>query len=68
METLARALHDHFITYQLYKMLDLYDERDVIGIMGGHAKRRDDPQYRQIVFLSKKLTEMGRLMVTGGGP
>ena len=68
VETLARALHDHFITYQLYKMLDLYDEKDVIGIMGGHAKRRDDPQYRQIVFLSKRLTEMGRLMVTGGGP
>ena len=67
-ETLARALHDHFITHELYKMLDLYDERDVIGIMGGHAKRRDDPGYRQIVFLSKKLTEMGRLMVTGGGP
>ena len=67
-ETLARALHDHFITHELYKMLDLYDEKDVIGIMGGHAKRRDDPQYRQIVFLSKRLTEMGRLMVTGGGP
>ena len=67
-ETLARALHDHFITHELYKMLDLYDEKDVIGIMGGHAKRRDDPGYRQIVFLSKRLTEMGRLMVTGGGP
>ncbi|MBR1513305.1 MAG: hypothetical protein IJ622_03330 [Bacteroidales bacterium] len=67
-ETLARSLHDHFITHELYKMLDLYDEKDVIGIMGGHAKRRDDPGYRQIVFLSKKLTEMGRLMVTGGGP
>ena len=68
LETLTRALHDHFITHQLYKMLDLYDEKDVIGVMGGHAKRRDDPQYRQIVFLSKRLTEMGRLMVTGGGP
>ena len=67
-ETLARSLHDHFITHELYKMLDLFDEKDVIGIMGGHAKRRDDPGYRQIVFLSKKLTEMGRLMVTGGGP
>ena len=67
-ETLARALHDHFITHELYKMLDLYNEKDVIGIMGGHARRRDDPQYRQIVFLSKRLTEMGRLMVTGGGP
>ena len=67
-ETLARSLHDHFITYHLYRLLDLYDEKMVIGIMGGHAKRRDDPQYRQIVFLSKRLTEMGRLMVTGGGP
>ena len=67
-ETLARSLHDHFISHQLYKMLNLYDEKDVIGIMGGHAKRRDDPYYRQITLLSKKLTEMGRLMVTGGGP
>ena len=68
LETLARALHDHFITHELYKMLDLYDEKDVVGIMGGHAMRRDDPQYRQIVFLCKKLTEMDRLIVTGGGP
>ena len=67
-ETLARALHDHFITHALNQMLEQYDEKDVIGVMGGHAKRRDDPGYRQIVFLSKKLTEMGRLMVTGGGP
>lgn len=67
-ETLARALHDHFITYELYKLLDCYDERMVVGVMGGHARRRDDPMYRQIVYLSKKLTEMGRLMVTGGGP
>ena len=67
-ETLARALHDHFITYALYKMLSRYDEKDVVGIMGGHALSRQDPGYRQIVFLSKKLTEMGRLLVTGGGP
>ena len=67
-ETLARALHDHFITHALNVMLEQYNEKDVIGVMGGHAKRRDDPGYRQIVFLSKKLTEMGRLMVTGGGP
>ena len=67
-ETLARSLHDHFITHHLYKLLDKYDEKMVIGVMGGHARRRDDPQYRQIVYLSKKLTEMGRLMITGGGP
>ena len=67
-ETLARALHDHFITYELYKLLDCYEEEMVVGVMGGHARRRDDPMYRQIVYLSKRLTEMGRLMVTGGGP
>lgn len=67
-ETLARSLHDHFISYSLQQLLDIYEEKMVVGLMGGHAKRRDDPDYRQIVFLSKKLTEMGRLMVTGGGP
>ena len=67
-ETLARSLHDHFITRCLYHLLDQYDEKMVVGIMGGHARRRDDEGYRQIVFLAKKLTEMGRLMVTGGGP
>lgn len=67
-ETLARALHDHFITHALYLMLEHYDEKDAVGVMGGHALRRDAPGYRQIVFLSKRLTEMGKLMVTGGGP
>ncbi len=32
-ETLARSLHDHFITHELYKMLDLYHEKDVIGVI-----------------------------------
>lgn len=67
-ETLARSLHDHFITHALYQLLAQYDEKMVIGVMGGHARRRDDPQYRQIVYLTKRLTEMGRLMITGGGP
>ena len=67
-ETLARSLHDHFITHHLYALLSHYDEKMVIGVMGGHARRRDDPMYRQIVYLSKRLTEMGRLMITGGGP
>lgn len=67
-ETLARSLHDHFITHHLYALLSHYEEKKVIGVMGGHARRRDDPMYRQIVYLSKRLTEMGRLMITGGGP
>lgn len=67
-ETLARSLHDHSITRLLYHLIDNYEEKKIVGIMGGHAKRRDEPEYRQIVFLAKRLTEMGRLMVTGGGP
>ena len=67
-ETLARSLHDHSITNALYDMLDQYDEKMIVGVMGGHARRRDEPEYRQVARIAKKLTEMGRLMITGGGP
>ena len=36
--------------------------------MGGHALQRTDTMFRDIVSLSKRLTEEGFLMVTGGGP
>ncbi len=67
-ETLARSLHDHSITNALYDMLENYDEKMVVGVMGGHARRRDEPEYRQVAQISKRLTEMNRLMLTGGGP
>ena len=67
-ENVARGIHDTCILNAMQAFLHDYDQVQVVGVMGGHAKRRDDPGYRQIVFLSKKLTEMGRLMVTGGGP
>lgn len=67
-ETLARSLHDHSITNALYDMLEGYDEKMVVGVMGGHARRRVEPEYRQVAQIAKKLTEMHRLMVTGGGP
>src|SRR5699024_6853660 len=34
----------------------------------GHQMSRRSPQYRQILFLSKYLTERGKLMLSGGGP
>ena len=67
-ETLARSLHDHSITNALYDMLDGYDEKMVVGVMGGHARRRDEKEYRQVARIAKRLTETGRLMITGGGP
>lgn len=67
-ETLARTLHDHAISDALHDFLAQWDERRVVGIMGGHGLLRTDPAYRKIVTISKHLTEEGYLMVSGGGP
>lgn len=67
-EALARALHDYCITNHMYKLLGEYDEKKVVGVMGGHALLRTDPMYRKIVYISKVLAENGCLMVSGGGP
>ena len=67
-ETLARTLHDHSMTNAMNDFLAHFDERQVIGIMGGHGLQRDEESYRQIVYVSKALTENGNLMVSGGGP
>lgn len=67
-ETLARTLHDHAISDALHEFLTQYDEKRVIGIMGGHGILRTDASYAKIVNISKQLTEQGYLMVSGGGP
>ena len=67
-ETLARSLHDHAISDALHELLAQYDERHVVGIMGGHGLLRTDAMYRQVVLISKRLTEQGYLMISGGGP
>lgn len=67
-ETMARAMHDQGITIAMYELLKKYDEKCVVGIMGGHGILRNSNEYRQIVFLSKTLTELGSLMISGGGP
>lgn len=67
-ELLARALHDSCISRHMRKFLEAYPERTQIGIMGGHGLMRTDKGYWDVVFLSKRLTEEGFLMITGGGP
>lgn len=67
-ETLARYLHDHSISDALHDLLDQYDERSVVAIMGGHALSRADAIYLQLAKVSKRLTEAGVLMLSGGGP
>jgi predicted Rossmann-fold nucleotide-binding protein len=67
-ETLGRALHDHGIGDAMNDFLSRFDPRQVVAMMGGHALLRTDAAYRQVVFISKTLTEHGKLMASGGGP
>ena len=67
-ETLGRTLHDRAMTGAMREFLNRFDERQVVAIMGGHALRRTDEGYRKVAFISKKLTENGKLMASGGGP
>ncbi|MDO4993951.1 MAG: hypothetical protein Q4E32_02985 [Bacteroidales bacterium] len=67
-ESLARTLHDHGIHAALTDFLLQHNPLRCVGIMGGHALLRTDPMYRAIVLISKRLTEQGFLMLSGGGP
>ncbi|NLZ18904.1 MAG: hypothetical protein GXY24_01360 [Bacteroidales bacterium] len=66
--TLPRTLHDHSISDALYRFLADYDPYRIVGVMGGHAMKRSDASFRKVALISKKLTEHGKLMVSGGGP
>lgn len=67
-ETLARRLHDHSITDALYGFLEGYESTRVVAIMGGHSLLRSDAMFTTVARLSKRLTEAGYLMISGGGP
>ena len=67
-ESLARTLHDHGIHMALDAFFREHDSRRCIGIMGGHALLRTDPMFARIAMLSKRLTEEGFCMLSGGGP
>ena len=67
-ESIARTLHDQGIYVALGEFFRAHDYLHCVGVMGGHALLRTDAMYRQIVFLSKRLTEQGFYMLSGGGP
>lgn len=67
-ETLARALHDCSMRLAMKEFLSKYRPGNIIAIMGGHQLGRHTKIYREIAMLSKRLTEKGKLMVSGGGP
>ena len=67
-ESIARTLHDQGVYVALGEFFRVHNYLKCIGVMGGHALLRTDDMYRQIVFLSKRLTEQGFYMLSGGGP
>ncbi len=67
-ESLSRTLHDHSIYLSLLDFTKTHDPKRCVGIMGGHAILRSDPMFERVVLLSKRLTEEGFYMVSGGGP
>lgn len=60
-----RALHDHAIDECLDRELS---GLDVVGVMGGHAVRRDTDDYRRTATLGHRLARAGKRVATGGGP
>lgn len=63
-KTLAAALHDHAIDDALEEYIE---DRTLVGVMGGHAVRRDAPDYAAAARLGR---DLGRVftVATGGGP
>lgn len=66
--TLARTLHDHYISASMHDFLKGFEPTDIVGIMGGHGLLRNDPMFRQVAIIGKELCEKGKLMISGGGP
>ena len=72
VEALAERLHDHAIDDALTDLLEGRVENDgrkkVVAIMGGHGTRRDAESYEGVVWLTRRLTQEGYFVASGGGP
>jgi predicted Rossmann-fold nucleotide-binding protein len=66
-KSLAIALHDHAIDDAVQEYAD---GRRLVGVMGGHAVRRDSPAYLVAARLGRSLSGSagGLTVLTGGGP
>jgi predicted Rossmann-fold nucleotide-binding protein len=71
-EAIAQRLHDAGIDNALGKAVGAWvgthGAKRAVGIMGGHAAPRGSDPYRMAATLAWRLSSVGRLVVTGGGP
>ncbi len=63
--TLLRAIHDDSVSDALDEFLG---DSPVVGVLGGHAVRRDDARYAAAARLGGRLAAAGFTVATGGGP
>ena len=63
--SLAQALHDHAVDDALRGFVGTHR---LVGVMGGHALRRDTPGYLDAARLGHELAAAGLTVATGGGP
>jgi len=70
IEAIAQRLHDTAMTDAIWDLVvpDDGPPLRVAGIMGGHARRRDDPVFWQVVEVAFALARAGATIATGGGP
>lgn len=68
VESLAERLHDHAIDDALRAVLAAPERERVVGVMGGHALRRGEPEYRSVALIGRALAGAGYFVATGGGP
>lgn len=71
-EALAQRLHDYSIDDALDDLLGPDEtgmtQLKVVGVMGGHAARRDEPAFGQAARTAHRLAREGFFVATGGGP
>ncbi|MBB4674530.1 LOG family protein [Crossiella cryophila] len=73
LHALAERLHDHAITEALEDLLAacaVAGRANPVAVMGGHAFRRDSPEYRQAAELGRAIGRSPArfTVLTGGGP
>ncbi len=64
---MIEALHDNSIMQAMTRLLEAVD-RPTVAIMGGHDESRDSPNYAHVVEISRRLTNSGCFVASGGGP
>jgi predicted Rossmann-fold nucleotide-binding protein len=65
LEALAQRIHDHAIDDALRELIA---DKRVVGVMGGHSTRRDDPYFAKVARMTRLLTLEGYFVASGGGP